>query len=755
MSTVNISLIDIFGMAIACDVIFKPADTPFINGGSLTVSGSKSVRLDATGNGSTALQPGRYAVTFSGITSNADILYITVPAGDGTYAFTTLIGWGAGAVNPAPGNLVAANNLADLTSPEAAFDNIKQAATATATGVVQLATQEELDGGTDATKAVTPQLFANAAKWAQKADLVHTHTASQITDATAAGRALLTAPDAAAQCTALGIQAPPVQSVAGKTGAVTLTAADVGLSNVANVDATNASNLTAGVVPAARGGAGATDGILKADGNGNVSQAIAGTDYLLPNLPNAIYLAATWFSNETKLRLAVSADATHWSFIGGSALYSGPTGTCRDMSIRRLSDGSWYMVYGGQNTGNGSLAYVAKSPDLLNWSDVGSIDFSAIGGVTDTYGPQWFQDPDDTTYTGLHAFAAVSTAGDGSTGPFQIYESHPINATLTQWSNPVQITGTNLPGNIIDPAIYKIGSTYYFWYKRQDNNLGYIELATSASLTSGYTVAAQNTNGWLGIGTGYEGPSMLDLGNGKYRLFCDCYGSATPGVRYVDFTSGFPGAPGPVNELMTPVRFRHCDVVRITDVDIIRQVMAAMWLADGMFRSTKIAVGSYANGQDCPDDTSQVEIYGNGSNNPTLRFRGGSARRILLDSENSGQDTWITRAGVAGSDVARFVGGTNNVEWFGNQQVDGLLTVGGTSGTSVRSWRHGSATLSGGAVTVADANITAASRIFLAAQDNSTAGTLRISARAAGVSFTITSSNAGDTGVVAYQIIEP
>lgn len=44
----------------------------------------------------------------------------------------------------------------------------------------------------------------------------------------------------------------------------------------------NASNLGSGTVPAARGGAGSSNGILKADGSGNVSAASAGTDYVTP-----------------------------------------------------------------------------------------------------------------------------------------------------------------------------------------------------------------------------------------------------------------------------------------------------------------------------------------------------------------------------------------------------------------------------------------------------------------------------------------
>lgn len=50
-----------------------------------------------------------------------------------------------------------------------------------------------------------------------------------------------------------------VSSVAGRTGAVTLTKSDVGLSAVPNTDCTNASNLASGTVPTARLGSGTAD----------------------------------------------------------------------------------------------------------------------------------------------------------------------------------------------------------------------------------------------------------------------------------------------------------------------------------------------------------------------------------------------------------------------------------------------------------------------------------------------------------------
>lgn len=70
--------------------------------------------------------------------------------------------------------------------------------------------------------------------------------------------------------------------------------------------------------------------------------------------------------------------------------------------------------------------------------------------------------------------------------------------------------------------------------------------------------------------------------------------------------------------------------------------------------------------------------------------------------------------------------------------------------------KQGIATLVAGTVTVANTAVTANSRIMLTTQTpGGTAGFLVVSARVAGTSFTILSSNAADTSVVAYEIFEP
>jgi hypothetical protein len=76
-----------------------------------------------------------------------------------------------------------------------------------------------------------------------------------------------------------------------------------------------------------------------------------------------------------------------------------------------------------------------------------------------------------------------------------------------------------------------------------------------------------------------------------------------------------------------------------------------------------------------------------------------------------------------------------------------------TEGTNAR---MGRATLVAGTVTVATTAVAATSEVFLTCQTpGGTPGFLRVSARTAGVSFTIQSSSGTDTSVVAWMIVEP
>lgn len=76
------------------------------------------------------------------------------------------------------------------------------AATESAQGIIELATTAEATAGTDTTRAITPAGLKAVAD--TKAALTHTHTASQISDASTVGRNVLTGSTAAAILTTIG-----------------------------------------------------------------------------------------------------------------------------------------------------------------------------------------------------------------------------------------------------------------------------------------------------------------------------------------------------------------------------------------------------------------------------------------------------------------------------------------------------------------------------------------------------------------------
>jgi hypothetical protein len=130
---------------------------------------------------------------------------------------------------------------------------------------------------------------------------------------------------------------------------------------------------------------------------------------------------------------------------------------------------------------------------------------------------------------------------------------------------------------------------------------------------------------------------------------------------------------------------------------------------------------------------------------------GDAHSRFLLDAGgqlqwgpgNTGTDTKLARTAVG---VLSVTAGSFSITTIGQ----GLAVKEGTNA------KQGTATLAAGTVTVANTSVTANSRIFLTAQTSGAApGALRVSARTAGTSFTITSTSATDTSVVAYQIFEP
>jgi hypothetical protein len=103
-------------------------------------------------------------------------------------------------------------------------------------------------------------------------------------------------------------------------------------------------------------------------------------------------------------------------------------------------------------------------------------------------------------------------------------------------------------------------------------------------------------------------------------------------------------------------------------------------------------------------------------------------------------------------------GSADNFRISGGGQVSIEIAGAGLSITEGSNCKQGVATLVLGTVVVSNTSVTASSRIQLTAQSLGTVTVptaLAVSARTAGTSFTILSSNLTDTSVIAYFITEP
>lgn len=146
------------------------------------------------------------------------------------------------------------------------------------------------------------------------------------------------------------------------------------------------------------------------------------------------------------------------------------------------------------------------------------------------------------------------------------------------------------------------------------------------------------------------------------------------------------------------------------------------------------ASGQVVYGASVPGDTAdRVQIRSTG---------------IAFGSGAGGQDTILQR--VAGPVLQS----SQNFKALGTIDVGtvgaGLQVAEGTNA------KQGTAVLVAGSAVVANTSVTANSRIFLTSNaDGGTPGFVRVSARTAGTSFTITSSSGTDTSTIAYEIFEP
>ncbi|WP_232537749.1 glycoside hydrolase family 43 protein [Cystobacter fuscus] len=213
-------------------------------------------------------------------------------------------------------------------------------------------------------------------------------------------------------------------------------------------------------------------------------------------------------SSESNMYVYQSYDGTHYGLMKGPA-YTPPSGLIRDPSLLRHTDGVYYVTY--TTNWDGNTIGFAKSTDRVNWTFMQNVTLPTAN-LQNTWAPEWFKDSDGS----INIIVSLRTTGTSNFTPHVIKA---LNTSLTAWSSPVPLSG--LGPNYIDTFIVKLGSTYHAFTKNETSK--YIEYATASSLTGPYTF--KGTGDWAGWGNWVEGPALIQLDNGSWRILFDGYSS--------------------------------------------------------------------------------------------------------------------------------------------------------------------------------------------------------------------------------------
>ncbi|MEV6957631.1 glycoside hydrolase family 43 protein [Streptomyces sp. NPDC051207] len=244
-----------------------------------------------------------------------------------------------------------------------------------------------------------------------------------------------------------------------------------------------------------------------------------------------------------------SDDATDFRLVRAAA-YRPPRGRIRDASILRHTDGAYYLTYTTRTWQDPSTTIgFARSTDRVDWTFLYDHPVP-VAGLSRAWAPEWFVDADGS----VHVIVSCSTADNEWN--FTPYLLSATDSALTSWSTPVALPG--LGANHIDTFVVRTGSAYHAFTKNETTK--YIEYATASRLTGPYTI--RRTGDWAGWGSYREGPALIHLDNGGWRLFFDGYGDGAS--YYSDSRDGFATWTAPARLPGVSGTARHFTVLKET-----------------------------------------------------------------------------------------------------------------------------------------------------------------------------------------------
>lgn len=246
------------------------------------------------------------------------------------------------------------------------------------------------------------------------------------------------------------------------------------------------------------------------------------TAALLAGSPRAgatTYIFATFKGDDAagmKLSIYTSTDSTNFTLLSDTG-FGGNTSYIRDPSIMKHTDGKYYLAYTDPMKASCCNPEdhfgIAVSSDLIHWTDLTTVK-AGVPAVSRTWAPEW--------YVEGGVVRVIANIDTGNQLPdFEPYYFTALDSTLTTWSGP---TALGIGPDYIDTYVAKLGTTYHAFIKSETTR--YLEHATAPSLTGPWTFVGKND--WAGWGSGMEGPAIVQLDNGQYRMYVDPQSGGTP-----------------------------------------------------------------------------------------------------------------------------------------------------------------------------------------------------------------------------------
>jgi sucrose-6-phosphate hydrolase SacC (GH32 family) len=290
--------------------------------------------------------------------------------------------------------------------------------------------------------------------------------------------------------------------------------------------------------------------------------------------PTGIFLATMFSgkghaSSETGMLVATSTDGVTFNNIhcDTDPVYTPDSGV-RD-PIVLYWHGHWYMVhsYGGNVS---AVVFLAKSPDLVNWTAFGSLRLADDNTNNYVDVPQWIVDQ----VGNVHVIACTDNNHNW-------VEIHPLSVDPATWSDQSNwsevTTLTDYSGEALvqgNSFVTLRNDLYYMGF--DDETEGVYHLRTSTDLTSQWS-EARSLNIDSDIHRG-DSENLMFLPDGRLRFYISNGNPLKYLIWYVDsFDLGFNWtAPNPLRFWgFSPPGINWAQIVRITDPDAISAMLAA------------------------------------------------------------------------------------------------------------------------------------------------------------------------------------